>query len=271
MCCSLRCDSLPPMALLFKRLSPQAFAPIRATTLSAGYDLRSPCDLSIELGVRCQLWLDIAIKIPAGYYGRIAPCSGLACFNGIDIGGGVVDADYRGNIAVILINNGNEIFQVEKGMKIAQLIVEHCIMGDAIEANDLGETKRGMLGFGEATKRTAAAAFSGGDNADNLFNITRNIGDPFHAPFAKYQMLDEKRVVKIPLCNDDDDDEDDSDGDEGVSSAKRLCVDGTSFELPQPPESPYAGNDDDDDTIPASQLILTTSINETAELPNCKE
>jgi len=260
MCCSPHPDCLPPMALLFRKLTPNAFAPIRTTTLSAGYDLLSPCSLSIELGVRCRLWLDIAIKIPAGFYGRIAPCSGLACYNGIDVGGGVVDADYRGNIAVILINNGNEIFQVERGMKVAQLIVEHCLMGDAIEVGELGETKRGMLGFGEATKRSTAV----GDGYDAI-GATGSVVKQLPVAYAKYQLRG-PRLLKRPA----EDEDDDSGGVFNSSdSSKRICVEGTTFELPDPPESPY--EDDDDETIPASQLILSTSINETAELPNSNE
>ena len=143
------------MALIFEKLTPNAFAPIRSTTFAAGYDLRSPRALRISIGKRYKLWIDIAVRIPPGYYGRIAPCSDLACFDGIDIVGGVLNTDYSGNISVILINNGYQEFRVEPGMTVALLIVEHCLMVDAIEVNGIGMAKRGMFGFGEETKRMA--------------------------------------------------------------------------------------------------------------------
>ena len=161
-----RFNILHRMAFIFEKLSPNAFAPIRTTTFAAGYDLRSPRELRIPIGKRYKLWIDIAVRFPPGYYGRIAPCSDLACFDGIDIVNGVLDSDYSGNIAVILINNGYQEFIVEPGMKVAQLLVEHCLMVDAIEVEGIGMAKRGMLGLVEAKKRMAKRSAPNEDDDD---------------------------------------------------------------------------------------------------------
>ena len=262
MCCSQPHDCLPPMALLFRKLTPNAFAPIRATTQSAGFDLRSPSEIRIAIGRRQQLWLDIAIKIPTGYYGRIAPCSGLAYYAGIDIGGGVVDADYRGNVAIIIINNGNEEFLVKRGMKVAQLVVEHCLMGASIEVDELNTTCRGTLGFGEATKHAAKHtlhAEANEDVNDHMFPGS-NIKRP-RVLMARFVLDEDPEATK------------DADEDDGVFSSssgnnKRLCVDCSQFVLPDPPESPY---NEDDDTLAASQVGPSTSNNYECDLPNCSE
>lgn len=87
---------------------------------------------------------DLAIKVPEGSYGRIAPRSGLAVKNFIDVGAGVVDRDYRGNVGVVLFNFGKEAFEIKKGDKIAQLILERIIETEECEELDsLDETERG--------------------------------------------------------------------------------------------------------------------------------
>merc|ERR1711912_112299 len=94
---------------------------------------------------------DLAIRMPEGVYGRVAPRSGLAYKKGIDVGAGVIDADYRGNVGVLLFNLDfmkNEVFEVKKGDRIAQLVVERIEMLDLEECDSLSETKRGDGGFG---------------------------------------------------------------------------------------------------------------------------
>jgi dUTP pyrophosphatase len=93
------------------------------------------------------------LEIPEGYYGRIAPRSGLALKQGIDVLGGVIDASYRGEIGVILVNTtakGDElqITHIKKGDKIAQLIIEKCHQVEWEEVKELAETDRGAGGFG---------------------------------------------------------------------------------------------------------------------------
>lgn len=90
----------------------------------------------------------LSIACPPGTYARIAPRSGLAVKRGIDCGAGVVDADYRGPVGVVLFNFGAEDFVVEVGDRIAQLILEKVNMAPVAEVEELAETARGAGGFG---------------------------------------------------------------------------------------------------------------------------
>ncbi|XP_065567612.1 deoxyuridine 5'-triphosphate nucleotidohydrolase-like isoform X2 [Artemia franciscana] len=110
--------------LKFKKLSSHAFAPERGSAFAAGLDLKSAYDYEVPPKSRVLAKTDIQIQVPHGCYARIAPRSGLALKYGIDVGAGVVDEDYRGNVGVILFNFGDEIFKVAKGDRIAQLICE---------------------------------------------------------------------------------------------------------------------------------------------------
>lgn len=91
---------------------------------------------------------DIAIAIPEFTYARVAPRSGLAWKNSIDVGAGVIDYDYRGNVGVILFNHSDIDFEVKRGDRIAQLILERISMADVQEVEELNETVRGTGGFG---------------------------------------------------------------------------------------------------------------------------
>lgn len=92
---------------------------------------------------------DLQILIPDGCYGRIAPRSGLAVKNFIDVGAGVVDSDYRGNVGVVLFNFGDEDFQIRRGDRVAQLICEKIEYPELEEEKEnLSNTERGANGFG---------------------------------------------------------------------------------------------------------------------------
>lgn len=91
---------------------------------------------------------DIQIELPEGCYGRIAPRSGLAAKNFIDVGAGVVDEDYRGNLGVVLFNHSDVEFAIAKGDRIAQLICEKIFYPQLEEVKTLSETERGAGGFG---------------------------------------------------------------------------------------------------------------------------
>lgn len=91
---------------------------------------------------------DLSIAVPIGTYGRVAPRSGLAVKNFIDVGAGVVDADYRGPLGVVIFNFGDADFQVKQGDRIAQLVLERIMMSDIVEVEDLDATERGVGGFG---------------------------------------------------------------------------------------------------------------------------
>ena len=90
----------------------------------------------------------LGVAIPEGFYGRVAPRSGLAANHGLDVLSGVIDADYRGEIICLLYNTGAEPVVLPAGSKICQLIIEQIIMPTAVWAEELEETARGAGGFG---------------------------------------------------------------------------------------------------------------------------
>lgn len=137
------------LVLEVKRLSENAQLPIMATPGSAGYDLSSAHSCVIPPRQRMLCKTDIAVCIPEGCYGRVAPRSGLALKYGIDVGAGVIDRDYIGNLGVVLFNNSDQSFTVEAGMRVAQLILEQHLQVPVVEMEDeLPTTDRGEGGFG---------------------------------------------------------------------------------------------------------------------------
>jgi dUTP pyrophosphatase len=134
--------------LKFKRLEESAVLPTRGSASSAGLDLHSIEHLNIGPHERVVARTGLAVAIPEGYYGRVAPRSGLAVKHGLDVLAGVIDADYRGEILCALYNGGNSAIELEAGTKICQLIVEKIITPTAVWAENLSETTRGAGGFG---------------------------------------------------------------------------------------------------------------------------
>lgn len=122
--------------------------PTRASVLSAGYDLSSAIETKIPARGRVLVPTDLSIAIPEGTYARIAPRSGLALKHAIDVGAGVIDADYRGPVGVILFNHSDVDFEVKAGDRIAQMILEKIITPEVMEVEDLDSTLRGEAGFG---------------------------------------------------------------------------------------------------------------------------
>eukprot|EP00586_Coscinodiscus_wailesii_P021084 CAMPEP_0172496128 /NCGR_PEP_ID=MMETSP1066-20121228/81867_1 /TAXON_ID=671091 /ORGANISM="Coscinodiscus wailesii, Strain CCMP2513" /LENGTH=269 /DNA_ID=CAMNT_0013268251 /DNA_START=215 /DNA_END=1024 /DNA_ORIENTATION=- len=147
------------ICLRVKKLSPTASLPTRGSPLSAGFDLASAEKKTVPAKGKAIVKTDLSIACPPGTYARIAPRSGLAVKKFIDTGAGVVDADYRGNVGVVLFNFSDEDFEVAVGDRIAQLILEQICMVDAVEVEDLEETLRGAGGFGSTGvgKRTMGA------------------------------------------------------------------------------------------------------------------
>ena len=134
--------------LTFVKLSGDAKPPERASTNAAGLDLFSAKTILIPSRGRRMVPTDIAIQLPKGTYGRIAPRSGMAVRHSIGVGGGVIDNDFTGNVTVILFNHGEQMFRVEKGDRIAQLILEKISHPIIIEVNSIQKTVRGANGFG---------------------------------------------------------------------------------------------------------------------------
>lgn len=109
--------------LKVKKLSEHAIIPTRGSEFAAGFDLSSAADTVVPARGKAIVKTDLAIAIPEFTYARIAPRSGLAWKNFIDTGAGVVDYDYRGNVGVILFNHGETDFVVNRGDRVAQLIL----------------------------------------------------------------------------------------------------------------------------------------------------
>lgn len=137
-----------------KLLSSNALMPKKGSIDAAGYDLYSVESGLIKPKERLLIKTGIVLEIPSGYYGRIAPRSGLAFKHGIDVMAGVIDSDYRGEIGVILYNTDNiNDFIFEIGDKIAQIIFEKYYDFDIVESKELDKTQRGNGGFGSTGKK----------------------------------------------------------------------------------------------------------------------
>lgn len=146
--------------LKVKKLSNNATIPSKGSEKAAGYDLFSAYDIIIPKYNKALIKTDIQIELPDGCYGRIAPRSGLSLKYNLDVGAGVIDADYRGNIGVILFNHSDTEYQVQKGDKIAQLICEKIYYSEIEEVDKLTETKRGINGFGSIEESIKKAEFN---------------------------------------------------------------------------------------------------------------
>ena len=150
------------MTLLVQKLCPTATLPARATPGAAGYDLAAcltEADGSprgafaaegavIAPGRRVIVPTGLSIALPSGTYGRVGPRSGLAVKHAIDVAAGIIDLDYRGEVGVVLVNNGPAPYRVEHGARIAQLVIECIALPEVVEVGTLPETRRGEGGFG---------------------------------------------------------------------------------------------------------------------------
>jgi dUTP pyrophosphatase len=140
--------------------------PAYASALAAGVDLLAAVAEPVTLarGARAQVPTGIAIALPQGFEAQVRPRSGLAARHGVTVlnSPGTVDADYRGEIAVILINLGDAPFRVERGMRIAQLVVAPVAKVVWRETAALPETERADGGFGSTGVAAPAPASGGG-------------------------------------------------------------------------------------------------------------
>jgi dUTP pyrophosphatase len=141
------------MTLRIKLLTDTATAPTRGSPLSAGVDLYADIPfkssgVQIPSGWRKLIPTGVAMALPPGCYGRVAPRSGLATKEGVNVLAGVVDGDYRGEVKVLLHNTGDSLVTITHGQRIAQLILEQCLIEPVEVVADLDETTRGASGFG---------------------------------------------------------------------------------------------------------------------------
>lgn len=122
------------MSLKVTKIVPHAIVPSRATAGSAGYDLYSAEGYVVLPQHRVVVSTGIQIALPEGTYGRIAPRTGLAVKHGLDVGAGVVDPDYTGELKVVLFNHDpKQTFIIRPGYRVAQLILENYNVFDVIE------------------------------------------------------------------------------------------------------------------------------------------
>lgn len=157
------------MAMLRIRRLPHAHdlpLPAYETAGAAGLDLRAALPegpLRLEPGQRLLVPTGLVLELPDGTEGQVRPRSGLALRHGVTLLNtpGTIDADYRGEVGVILINHGREAFTIQHGDRIAQLVVAAVLQAEIIEVEELSETMRGAGGFGstgvsDVTPRQAA-------------------------------------------------------------------------------------------------------------------
>ena len=134
--------------LLVKKLYPDAILPKRQTPDSAGYDICSYSDYTILAGSKQLIDTGISFTVPEGTYGQLAPRSGLSC-KGTHVGAGVIDRDYTGHVKVLLFNlNKVKSIDINKGDRVAQLLIKRISLCDVEEVEELSSTSRGSDGFG---------------------------------------------------------------------------------------------------------------------------
>ena len=138
------------MELKVKKLSKHSRLPSKANEDDAGWDLYAAEDVIIEPSERILIGTDIAMSIPAGYVGLIWDRSGMATKRGVHCFAGVIDSGYRGEVKVCLWNSSNDHCIINKGERIAQLLVQPVPLFPLLEVQDLDATQRGVGGFGSS-------------------------------------------------------------------------------------------------------------------------
>lgn len=142
------------MQLKIKRLSPESThdidLPGYATEHASGMDLRCSEDVSFQPGEYKLVPTGLAVEIPEGFEGQVRPRSGLALKHGVTCLNtpGTIDADYRGELKVLMINHGKAPIEFKRGERIAQLVIAKYERVDVIEASELADSSRGVGGFG---------------------------------------------------------------------------------------------------------------------------
>jgi dUTP pyrophosphatase len=130
------------------RLGEGGSLPEYSSTGAAGADLRASEPLTIPAGGRAAVPTAVRLQIPPGHVGLVWPRSGLAVRHGIDTLAGVIDSDYRGEVRVVLVNLGEEPFRIEKGDRVAQLLVQQVERAGFTAVPSIDDTDRGGGGFG---------------------------------------------------------------------------------------------------------------------------
>jgi dUTP pyrophosphatase len=136
--------------LLLARLDRSIELPSYAREGDAGLDLRAAHDTTLEPGARALVGTGLAVAIPPGYAGLVLPRSGLALSQGVTVlnAPGLVDAGYRGELKVLLVNHGEKLASVRRGDRVAQLVIQRVERAELIEVTELPASERGAGGFG---------------------------------------------------------------------------------------------------------------------------
>ena len=138
------------MELRVRRINPEAIIPAYAHSGDAGLDLHASEDVALDPGVARLVRTGVAIELPEGTEAQVRPRSGLALKHSVTVLNtpGTIDEGYRGEVGVVLINHGPATFQVTRGMRIAQLVVQKRWTVQVVEVDGLTDTTRGAGGFG---------------------------------------------------------------------------------------------------------------------------
>ncbi len=138
------------MTLSIRRIDPAAQLPTYAHPGDAGMDVRSVETLTLQPGARALVHTGLVFQLPPNAEAQVRPRSGLALKHGVTVlnAPGTIDAGYRGEVGVVLVNLGAEPFTVEKGMKIAQVVVAPVAQAEIVEVAETDDTARGAGGFG---------------------------------------------------------------------------------------------------------------------------
>ena len=138
------------MKLKFKRIHPDAVLPEYAHPSDAGMDVKSIDDLVIAPGKRALVHTGLVMALPPMYEAQVRPRSGLALKKGVTVLNtpGTIDSGYRGEVGVILINLGEEDFEIKRGDKIAQIVIAPVTVAEIVETDVIDDTDRGEGGFG---------------------------------------------------------------------------------------------------------------------------
>ncbi len=140
------------MKIKIKKLNEGAKIPSCAHFDDAGVDLYAVSDVLIKVGERVQVPTGLAMELPVGHVGLIWDKSGLSHKHGLKTLGGVIDSGYRGEILVGMINLGKEEYRLEKGHKVAQMIIQEKVSVEFEEVSELDESERGGGNFGSTGK-----------------------------------------------------------------------------------------------------------------------
>lgn len=139
------------MELKVKRIHEDAKLPLYQHKGDAGLDIFSLIDCVLEPGEVKPIPTGIKVAVPEGHVGLVWDKSGIS-LKGVHRLAGVIDSGYRGEVRVVMVNLGDEPFVIEKGIKIAQLLIQPVVELEVVEAEDLDETSRGDKGFGSTGK-----------------------------------------------------------------------------------------------------------------------